>query len=544
MITGFSADWVMISPDGAVLSTSKLYKTPEAYRMDGMPMGGAQFGMSGNITSLGLYAQKKEYLYNHDKKLVFETELDEQEMMEMLNLFKNVESEVVLGKENVSGYACIKKKVTTTATVMGMKETSTQIIWQSDRFEMPLRTRSEEGYVSELRNIKTKKPAADLFKPLTGYAKVDNMMAVLGMDFSDMDPEEPFEKTPGEDIRDLDPEKFMAAMEELMGGEGSDPEKAAQLREIFTQALAQAREMDVEPGAAEDMWKIVPKRPGDRVGGEFRTGQTYSATLGSQASVEDVCDFYEKKLIPEGWQTRGRSVHNGQGFMLLSRGEYLLRISSAENPGMDETFVSFYNLQLSANPYDAPPSTQTAVTPPPATAPLPRTPESPGKGLLFPNSDFEHGDLTNWTGSGDAFHFQPTKGDNPTARHRGQPSNHQGDFWIGTYEKYQGYPGQEPGEIQGDQPTGTLTSIPFRISGDRIGFLIGGGKRLDSLYVALVIDGAEVLKATGSNHESMISHLWDVTAYKGKEARILISDQFSGGWGHINADDFRYGTGE
>lgn len=399
-ITSYSADTVMIKPDGEISGTAKLYITPEAYRMDGMPMGGAEFGMSQNITSLGLYAQKKEYLYNHDKKLVFETELDEQEMMEMLGLFKNVESEVVLGKENVSGYTCIKKKVTTSATVMGMKETFTQIIWQSDRFEMPLRTRTEEGYVSELRNIKTKKPAADLFKPLTGYAKVDRMMAVLGMDFSDTDPEEPFEETSGEDLGDLDPEKFMAAMEAFMGGEGSDPEKAAQLREIFTQALAQAREMEVEPGAADDMWKIVSKRPGDRVGGEFRTGQTYSATLGSQASMEDVCDFYEKKLIPEGWQTRGRSVHEGQGFMLLSRGEYLLRISSAENPGMDETFVSFYNLQLSANPYDAPPSTQTAVTPAPAAAPLPRTPHSPAKGVLFPNSDFEHGDLTSWTASG------------------------------------------------------------------------------------------------------------------------------------------------
>ncbi len=38
--------------------------------------------------------------------------------------------------------------------------------------------------------------------------------------------------------------------------------------------------------------------------------------------------------------------------------------------------------------------------------------------LLFPNSDFEQGDLRNWTASGNAFQYQPTMGDNPTARLR------------------------------------------------------------------------------------------------------------------------------
>lgn len=32
-----------------------------------------------------------------------------------------------------------------------------------------------------LWNISTKKPADSLFKPLTGYKKVDNMMTVMGM---------------------------------------------------------------------------------------------------------------------------------------------------------------------------------------------------------------------------------------------------------------------------------------------------------------------------------------------------------------------------
>jgi len=164
------------------------------------------------------------------------------------------------------------------------------------------------------------------------------------------------------------------------------------------------------------------------------------------------------------------------------------------------------------------------------------------KGLLFLNSDFENGDLTNWTASGNAFDFQPTKGDNPTARTRNQPSQHQGTFWIGTFEKYQGKPGQKPGQRQGDIPTGSLTSIPFEIDHESITFLIGGGKKAESVYVALVIDGREVLKTRGNNSESMQRQTWDVKSYRGKSAHILINDQSNKGWGHINADDFRYQT--
>ena len=54
------------------------------------------------------------------------------------------------------------------------------------------------------------------------------------------------------------------------------------------------------------------------------------------------------------------------------------------------------------------------------------------------NNDFETGDLTDWEKTGTAFDFQPTWGDNPTARNRGQPSEHQGDWWLGLAEKYQG----------------------------------------------------------------------------------------------------------
>lgn len=161
--------------------------------------------------------------------------------------------------------------------------------------------------------------------------------------------------------------------------------------------------------------------------------------------------------------------------------------------------------------------------------------------LLFANSDFEMGDLTNWTATGDAFTHQPTKGDNPTARGRSkQPSRHQGDFWIGTFEKYQGTSKERPGQRQGDQPTGTLTSVPFKIKKDRIIFLVGGGKHADTETVSLQIRGKSVFSATGNHNETMRPCVWDVSKYIGQKAWIEIKDQNARGWGHINTDNFRY----
>ncbi len=183
LITSYSADMVMIEPGGGISGKTRLYITPEAYRMDGMLMGAGQHGMPEDMTTLGLKKQNRQYIYNHDKKLVYESGIDEQEMMKTLDTYQDVDSEVVLGRETISGYACTMKKVTTTSSFMGRTVSSTQTIWQSDRFEMPLRTLTEEGYVTELRNIVVRKPAANLFEPLSGYTRVNSMMAVMGMDF-------------------------------------------------------------------------------------------------------------------------------------------------------------------------------------------------------------------------------------------------------------------------------------------------------------------------------------------------------------------------
>ena len=151
--------------------------------------------------------------------------------------------------------------------------------------------------------------------------------------------------------------------------------------------------------------------------------------------------------------------------------------------------------------------------------------------------DFENG-LSGWNFTGTAFNNQPTFGDNPTARNRGQPSNHRGDWWIGTWEN-RPTSSSPAGRSQGDGPQGSLTSPSFVIAGNSFTFLIGGGCNVQKLRAELIVEGNVVHRETGSCHESMTKKRWDVPGYIGKQAQLRLIDNASGGWGHLNFDHFK-----
>ncbi len=145
------------------------------------------------------------------------------------------------------------------------------------------------------------------------------------------------------------------------------------------------------------------------------------------------------------------------------------------------------------------------------------------------NLDFETGTLQDWHAEGDAFRDQPIEGDTVRRRRRDMRSNHQGRFWIGGYERH------------GDRPTGTLTSVPFKVTHRWATFRVGGGHHITTRVELVRKDTGKVFyRTTGSDQENMRLVLVDLKPHLGKYIFIRIVDQHSGGWGHVNFDDFRF----
>jgi tRNA A-37 threonylcarbamoyl transferase component Bud32 len=145
------------------------------------------------------------------------------------------------------------------------------------------------------------------------------------------------------------------------------------------------------------------------------------------------------------------------------------------------------------------------------------------------NLDFETGTLEDWTAEGDAFKDQPIKGDTVAPRRGDMKSQHQGQYWIGGYEK------------SGDRPQGTLTSVPFKVTHPWASFLVGGGPHPTTCVELVRNDTKQVFSRTsGIAEENLRRVVVDLQPHLGKEIFIRLVDKHSGHWGHINFDDFRF----
>ncbi len=176
-VTDYTAEQVTTGADGKPVSQSKIYLSSGKMRMDNvMPQSGA------NLIVIYRSDLKKNFMLNTDKKIYTESELDEKEMAGAIMSMGHVKNrkEKALGEETVSGYRCSKKEIEAEIEVMGYKTTSRSVVWQSPKFDLPLRSRSDSGHVTELRNIQEGRPAAALFEVPAGYSKVSGMMELLG----------------------------------------------------------------------------------------------------------------------------------------------------------------------------------------------------------------------------------------------------------------------------------------------------------------------------------------------------------------------------
>jgi levanase len=154
----------------------------------------------------------------------------------------------------------------------------------------------------------------------------------------------------------------------------------------------------------------------------------------------------------------------------------------------------------------------------------------PPVGTVF--ADFEgdtYGD--GWTATGTFAGTRPPAGTLPDQQ---AVSGYEGRQLVNTF-------------IDHDNGTGHITSPPFTVTTDYINFLVGGGHHpypgsasSPPTAVNLIVDGEVVRTATGQDNEALNWTSWNVSEFRGRPARIDIVDENTGGWGHINADQFTF----
>ncbi|HEY4416766.1 MAG TPA: glycoside hydrolase family 32 protein [Verrucomicrobiae bacterium] len=132
-------------------------------------------------------------------------------------------------------------------------------------------------------------------------------------------------------------------------------------------------------------------------------------------------------------------------------------------------------------------------------------------------NDTNYGD---WQATGTAFHLGPAAND-----------------WLPKLEIENARDNRvASSEMEGDGPTGTLTSPEFKLARKYISFRIGGGDDERDTCLNLLIAGKVVRSATGWRSDHLIPASWDVSQFRGQTAQIQIVDQASGDWGHVNVD--------
>ena len=146
------------------------------------------------------------------------------------------------------------------------------------------------------------------------------------------------------------------------------------------------------------------------------------------------------------------------------------------------------------------------------------------------NLGFESGSLDEWIVTGDVWNGNPIKGDTVTPRRPGQESGHDGEYWVGGYERTFSDAGQ-----------GTLQSGPFEITHPWASFLVGGGRGPTTRVDIVEHSTNNVLyTASGEQLETLLEVVVDLREHVGKGIVVRVVDESSGPWGHINYDDFRF----
>lgn len=172
-VINFSADQISTDPNGKIVAQGKLYISSRGARVEYPAPEG-----KGDMISIFRKDKNIFWMVNPAAKKYLEEQFDEEKMNKALNQSTG-RTVKVLGTEKVQGFRCTKKSVETTVIFLGITRKTESIVWESSRFDMPLKTQTKDGAVTELRSIKTGKQSGKLFEVPAGYTKVSNMVALF-----------------------------------------------------------------------------------------------------------------------------------------------------------------------------------------------------------------------------------------------------------------------------------------------------------------------------------------------------------------------------
>jgi outer membrane lipoprotein-sorting protein len=175
-ITDFSADQVVIGTKGKVEQEKKLSVSGDRVRVDKVVPADAK------VSFIYRKDLKQAVTINPGKKTYFEGPLDEKAFAAALGLPAPAMVERPAGEETVSGLPCAKKELDMEIDFKKAKKTVTNTVWLSDKLDIPLRVKTYEGLVTELRNIKEGKPDPALFETPKDFKKVATLKDVLPSD--------------------------------------------------------------------------------------------------------------------------------------------------------------------------------------------------------------------------------------------------------------------------------------------------------------------------------------------------------------------------
>jgi hypothetical protein len=124
--------------------------------------------------------------------------------------------------------------------------------------------------------------------------------------------------------------------------------------------------------------------------------------------------------------------------------------------------------------------------------------------------DFEGEELTGWEGPIEAFRVGP------------RSDRHRLPGLRGAHGR-----GVLSSRGSGDRGRGAVTSPEFRLDGELLSVLVGGGSRKRHVGVELLVDGAVAFSASGNDSDNLFPVFWDIARLTGKSARLRIFDESS-----------------